>query len=260
VLDRASLTLELRVAGRSRDYDGLNVGPPFVVGHSATSGLVLAAVDAEHASVVQISESICVPVAASLDVAQALALPALAAALSIWESLHLALGEAAVFTSGGALSTLAGQVALWRGGCPVVELGPAGAGATPDIMRIDWTDPEKAARQLIEATDNRPGFAAVEFSGRAEILDVLLEMMPRWSRLLLAGPAGEPVTIDFYRNVHRKGAVIAALDVDAGSIFDLARGAAVRAQIPAATQTLLNARMAHTCLSLLGLQATSAAR
>ena len=64
----------------------------------------------------------------------------------------------------------------------------------------------------------------MELSGRAEVLDILLEMMPRWSRLLLAGPAGQPVTIDFYKNVHRKGAVIAAMDVEAGSIFDLVEG------------------------------------
>jgi hypothetical protein len=254
VLDRASLTLELRVAARSRDYHGLGSGQPFIVAHSPTSGLVLADVDAEYASVVQIAESRCMPVAASLDVARALALPALAAALSMWEALHLELGETAVFTSGGVLSALVGQVAFWRGGCPVIQLGPAGVGATPDIVNIDWTDSEEAARRLTIATANRPGFAAVESSGRAEVLDILLEMMPRGSRLLLAGPAGQPVTIDFYKNVHRKGAVIAAMDAEAAAIFDGVQGAAVRTQIPAATQMLLSARMAQRCLSLLGLQ------
>ena len=257
--ERPSATLELRVAARSRDYEGLGDGQPFVVGHSLTGGLMLAAVDAAQGAVVQIAETKCLAVAASLEVTRALALPPLAAALSMWESLRLELGDAAVFTSGGALSTLAGQVALWRGGCPVVELGPAGAGATPDITRIDWTDPEEAARQLTGATGARPGFAAVELSGRAEVLDILLETMPRWSRLLLAGPAGQPVTIDFYKNVHRKGAVIAAMDVEAGAVFDPIQGAAARAQIPAATQTLMNARMAQTCLSLLGLPAAMAA-
>jgi hypothetical protein len=201
----------------------------------------------------------CLAVAAALEVTRALALPPLAAALSMWESLRLELGDAAVFTAGGALSTLAGQVALWRGGCPVLELGPAGAGATPGITHVDWTDPEEAARQLTGATGARPGFAAVELSGRAEVLDILLEMMPRWSRLLLAGPAGQPVTIDFYKNVHRKGAVIGAMDVEAGVVFDPVRGAAARALIPAATHILMNAHMAQTCLSLVGLSAATAA-
>jgi hypothetical protein len=97
----------------------------------------------------------------------------------------------------------------------------------------------------------------VELSGRAEVLDILLEVMPRWTRLLLAGPAGKPVTIDFYKNVHRKGAVIAATDIESASIFDAVRGASVRVQIQAATHTLQNARMAHTCLSLLGLHSTA---
>jgi hypothetical protein len=266
VSDRLSSTVDLRVAGRSRDGAGFGAGAPYVVGYPVasewssaergTGGLVLAPVDAEHDSVVRVSETACVRVAGSLDATRALALPPLAAALSLWESLRLELGDAAVFTSGSPLSALAGQVALWRGGCPVVELGPGESGSASAIPRIDWSDPEAAARQLIEATSKRPGFAAVELSGRADVLDILLEMMPRWTRLLLAGPAGKPVTIDYYRNVHRKGAVIAATDVESASIFDLVRGAAVQAQIAAATQILLNARMAVRCLALLGLHDT----
>jgi hypothetical protein len=267
VSDRLSSTLELRVAGRSRDVEGLRLCTPYVVGRPAASewssrepggGLVLAPIDAEQDSVVRVSEITCLQVADSLDAIHALALPPLAVALSMWESLHLELGDAAVFTSGSPLSALAGQVALWRGGCPVVELGPAESGSASEMPRVDWSDPEAAAKQLTEATAKRPGFAAVELSGRADVLDILLEMMPRSSRLLLAGPAGKPVTIDFYKNIHRKGAVIAATDVESASIFDHARGTSVRDQIAAATHTLQNARMAHACLSLLGLH--SAAR
>jgi hypothetical protein len=85
----------------------------------------LAPVDAELDSVVRVQDTACLAVATALDANQALALPPLAAALSLWETLHLELGDAAVFTSGSPLSALAGQVALWRGGWPVVELGPA---------------------------------------------------------------------------------------------------------------------------------------
>jgi threonine dehydrogenase-like Zn-dependent dehydrogenase len=267
VSDRTSSTLELRVAARSGDCEGFAAGRPYVVGYPATSatasagphagGLLLAPVDAAHDAVVRVPEASCLRVADSLDATRALALPALAVALSMWESLRLELGDAAVVTSGSALSALTAQVAFWRGGCPVVELGPAASGAATDIPRIDWSDPEEAVRQLTDATGKRPGFAAIELSGRAEVLDIILEMMPRWPRLLLAGPAGKPVTIDFYKNVHRKGAVIASTDLEAISIFDAVQGAAVRAQLPAATQTLLHSGMAATCLSLLGLHRTA---
>jgi threonine dehydrogenase-like Zn-dependent dehydrogenase len=267
VSNRLAPTLELRVAARSGDCDGFSVCKPYVVGHPVASesssggpgagGLLLAPLDAAPGSLVKVSELSCLRITGSLDATRALAVPPLAVALSMWESLHLELGDAAVVTSGSPLSALAAQVALWRGGCPVVDLGPADSKSVTDVPRIDWSDPEEAARQLTEATARRPGFAAVELSGRAEVLDILLEVMPRWTRLLLAGAAGKPVTIDFYKNVHRKGAVIAATDVEPASIFDVVHGAAVRDQIAAATAALQNTRMASRCLSLLGLQGTT---
>src|SRR4029077_2569936 len=124
------------------DCLGFGVCRPYVVGVPVASkspssgpdagGLMLAPGDAEQGSVVRVSEGMCLLVADSLDPTRALALPPLAAALSMWETLKLELGDAAVFTSGSPLSALAGQVALWRGGCPVVELGPAEPRAVTD--------------------------------------------------------------------------------------------------------------------------------
>jgi hypothetical protein len=97
VSDRTSSTLELRVAGRSRDCEGFSAGRPYVVGYPVTlaaagsgaGGLVLAPVDAAHDSVVRVAEASCLRVADSLDATRALALPPLAVALSMWESLRL---------------------------------------------------------------------------------------------------------------------------------------------------------------------------
>jgi hypothetical protein len=191
----------------------------------------------------------CVALPEGIDAATAPLVLPVATALSLWQSVDLELGEAAVWTTGGALSALAGQVALWRGACPAVELGPSSA--TVDRIAgsdfIDWSDAEEAARRLGELIQGRPGFTAVDLSGRADVIDILLEAMPTFGRLLLAGPAGDPVTIDFYKNVHRKGAVIRSTVLDPALAFEPSGGTTIRAEIPRAVNLLANKAMAERC-------------
>jgi len=89
----------------------------------------------------------------------------------------------------------------------------------------------------------------VDLSGRADVIDVLLEVIPRWGRLLLAGPAGTPVTIDYYRNVHRKGIVFATTVLEPSRVFDAHSD--VRSQVARACAILGNSRMAAQCSALL---------
>jgi threonine dehydrogenase-like Zn-dependent dehydrogenase len=198
---------------------------------------------------VTVLTSDCVALPEGVEPATAPLVLPVATALSLWQSLDLELGEAAVWTTGGALSSLAGQVALWRGACPGIELGPSSAGVEriAGSDRIDWTDAEEAATRLNELVQGRPGFVAVDLSGRADVIDVLLEAMPTFGRLLLAGPAGDPVTIDFYKNVHRKGAVIRSTVLDPALAFEPSGGTTIRAEIPRAVNLLANPAMAERC-------------
>ena len=64
--------------------------------------------------------------------------------------------------------------------------------------------------------------AAAEFSGRADFVDLLLESIPPQSGLALAGAGREPLTIDFYVNVHRKGLLMVSSVLDPGGAVETA--------------------------------------
>jgi threonine dehydrogenase-like Zn-dependent dehydrogenase len=198
----------------------------------------------------------CLTLPVPLDPALAILVPPLAAALAVWETLRLEIGDAAVWTGSGPLSALVGQTALWRGACPGIELGSESSGVLDarQVEHIELSDTEAAAR-LAELVAARPGFAAVDLSGRADVIDVLLEVIPRWGRLLLAGPPGTPVTIDYYRNVHRKGIVLATTILEPSRVFDAQSDA--RTQVARACAVLGNPRMAAQSRALLGLSASN---
>lgn len=140
-----------------------------------------------------------------------------AQALRIWRRLGLEVGEAAIYTGGHELSDIVGLVASWHGAMPVVCLRD---GKTPEGVRRDGVDTitvrdaAEASERLRSLTANAPGVAAVDLCGNGAIVSVLLETLPRWGRLLFAGPSPDPFTTAFYTDIHRKGAQISAGDVD----------------------------------------------
>lgn len=182
---------------------------------------VLTTVTAPRSSVITVPEGECVPIPPSLGEDEALLAVPLAAALSVWERLQLELGEIAVYTEGNILADLVGQVAVWRGGCPVVRLDSDPEWAPLNMgERLSIADPEEALRHLQKRVHDKPGFTAVDLSGRPEIIDLLLEAMPRWGRLMLAGRTPKPLTVDFYNNVHRKGALLLCEVFEPVSVFE----------------------------------------
>jgi hypothetical protein len=50
------------------------------------------------------------------------------------------------------------------------------------------------------------GFAAVDASGKSEVIDFIFEMMPQWGRMAFCHPKTASLTLDYYNNIHRKGA------------------------------------------------------
>jgi hypothetical protein len=130
---------------------------------------------------------------------------AVARALWVWDTMDLELGEMAVVTGGSRESRLIALVATWYGPAQVLfvtgdaSAAPAGVAAHPLLAGAEETG------ALSARLGERPGVAAAELSGRTDTIDALLESIPRFSRLMLAGDSREPVTIDYYNNVHRKG-------------------------------------------------------
>jgi threonine dehydrogenase-like Zn-dependent dehydrogenase len=223
-----------RLVGRGLAESGLN-----------GARIVLAKLDNPELSEVRLDTSRCVAVPQNLGASAALLAPPLALALWMWDRLRLELGELAVFTGGDVFSPLVGQVALWRGGCPVVMLsGDAHPVSQSGIDVIGTADSAGVARELRDRIQNKPGFAAIDLSGRPEIIDLFLEVMPRWGRMMLVGSTRDPLTVDFYNNIHRKGVVLLTGVFDPTRIFQEEWGATY---LSSAFQILQNTEMAAIC-------------
>lgn len=210
--------------------------------------IVLAKLDDPQQSEVFLDESHCVAVPPALEASAALLAPPLGLALWMWDRLRLELGELAVYTEGDVFSPLVGQVGLWRGGCPVIRLsGDADHASQPGIEVLTTSDPEGAARELRDRIKEKPGFAAIDLSGRPEIIDLFLEVMPRWGRMMLAGGTREPLTVDFYNNVHRKGVLLLTSVFDPTRVFQEEWG---ETYLTSAFRILQNTEMAAICSAI----------
>lgn len=141
--------------------------------------------------------------------------PMLAVAVRYWQELGLDLGETALVAGDGFLARMFCLAAVWHGACPVIRLDSS----DPDIPGVEnWKlpsdDPEASLDRLAGRLADAPAVAAVELTGQAVVADALFEILPVYARLLLAGSAGEPLTIDYYNNIHRKGINVLARTID----------------------------------------------
>ncbi|MBI4524215.1 MAG: hypothetical protein HY695_10440 [Deltaproteobacteria bacterium] len=226
-----TLRLDVVLDRKSRLVDGLAEWTSYGVGRvvgidakkngfSPGSLLLVKTWDSDNPEVV-VSERDCLLVPDGLDADVAILAPPLALVLWIWEKLALELGEIAVYSEGTPFSALVGRVAWWRGGCPVIGIGTNQRqefGAKVETLGLE--DPEALISELKQRVKDKAGFAAVDLSGCPEVIDVLLEVLPPRGRLMLAGPKNRPLTIDFYNNIHRKGARLYATVFDPALIFD----------------------------------------
>jgi threonine dehydrogenase-like Zn-dependent dehydrogenase len=245
VIERTSVTLD----PSRRNGSAYGVGRLVGRGRAETGlegvRIVLAKLENPEQSEVLLNESQCVAVPPSVEPSAALLAPPLGLALWMWDQLRLELGELAVYTDGNVFSPLVGQVALWRGGCPVVGLSVGVDYASrPGIDALSTSDPETAARELRNRMNAKPGFAVIDLSGRPEIIDLFFEVMPRWGRMMLAGETGEPLTVDFYNNVHRKGMLLLTGLFDPTRVFQEDWGASY---LRSAFRILQNTEMAAVC-------------
>ena len=183
-----------------------------------------------------------VPVAGAPDAA-ALTWP-VACLLAMWDALHLELGEAALVTDGHKWSGLATVVAAWYGATPVLFLtegssAPAGSA----LVRVE--DPSETVRGLTARLQGRPGVAVAELSGRASLVDLVLESIPSQTGVAMAGEGRDRLTIDFYVNVHRKGLNMVSSVLDPGRP-DAPGGAVTTAHVDRAGRLLAQpARLAE---------------
>jgi threonine dehydrogenase-like Zn-dependent dehydrogenase len=118
-----------------------------------------------------------------------------------------------VVTSGHPLSRLFALTATWCGAVPVILAGEKDPAAVRGVTSFEVRD-ATADLKALQGLLDRPGAVVVEMTGKAETVDVIMEAIPPAARLLFVGEAREPLTMDFYVNVHRKGIALHSNTVD----------------------------------------------
>lgn len=228
--------VEVRVERSSGAVPGLSGFAPFGVGRVLDRGgssemppgtsLVIARLADGDEGRAMLAEGDYALVPGGVEADTALMAAPLALCLWVWRTLGLELGEAAIFTDGSPLAELIGRVAAWQGAMPVIRVSADGGAvrSTPGQTTVD-AHGDAAMRDIVAAVCDKPGTAAVDLSGRPDIIDLLLESLPARGRLMIAGRVRQPLTIDFYRNVHLKGASIAFSPLEPCAVFDDERGA-----------------------------------
>lgn len=191
-----------------------------------------------------------IPIPAGLATDRARLIPRLARVLWVWDSAGLELGECAIVTTGSADTGLFLLVASWRTGREPVclDLGDGAGRASGVAQVIQAAEPQRAIESLAARLRPVPGAAALVLSASARAIDVLLEALPTWGRILLGTPAMEPTAIDFYNHVHRKGARLQGVPATPSSLFDPALRETVEPQLRRATRILRHEALAASCL------------
>lgn len=132
---------------------------------------------------------------------------ALAQALWVWDIAGLEAGELAIVAGTTPAPAMIARVGMWRSGRRVVALPRDHRQRQPDhwAENLDPADQPATLQRLSAAAAEAPGAAAIVCDANSTLLELVLEAMPAWGRIVLAGETGEPATVDFYNNVHRKG-------------------------------------------------------
>jgi hypothetical protein len=190
----------------------------------------------------------------ALPVESALLVPPLMVVLRIWDDLHLELGELAVVTHGHPLARLAAVTAAWHG-ADTVFVTPDGVEPPPGTAALHLGEHAEPITLLTERLKAAVATVAVDFSGAAEIIDALLESVPASSRLLLAGRDPERLTVDFYRNVHRKGLELLSTTAGPGLAFDATDRRRQTRLATRACRLLADARRFEQCVTALKIDA-----
>jgi threonine dehydrogenase-like Zn-dependent dehydrogenase len=141
-------------------------------------------------------------------------IPLLAVALAVVELLEVEIGDCCVVAGDSDVAKITALAASWAGALPVILVSRSGAPVLPEIRSIQVGDMEATITSLTAELRDHPGVVAVDLSGVAEMADMLLQSMPMFSRVVLGGEARQPLTIDFYTNVHRKGLILHSTTLD----------------------------------------------
>lgn len=155
------------------------------------------------------------------DLAETNLLMPLAFALWAWERLNLEIGEIALVTGDNVFSGVFAQAARLYGALPVFQLGNDLKDFQGiDNIEINRDEPLATIELLRNRIQDKAGFAAIDLSGKPEIIDVIFEVLPKWGKIMLLKQAEYPLTIDYYNNLHRKGICMFSYQLNPVVLFE----------------------------------------
>lgn len=215
------------------------------------SGIALARVPPDTAigAVLHATVEDIVELSSQIEPELAILVPRLATALSAWSRLGLELGEAAVIVADDvALARWLSLVAAWFGGMPVI----ASTTMSPDLAvlpsgRLCSGSSDGLVGSIRQSTADSAGWAGIETTGRPDMLEVMLEAVPKWGRIALGGQNSGSATVDFYNNVHRKGVHILSATLSTAALFDTSIDSHVRHFVGRAAGILSHPLLASQC-------------
>lgn len=167
----------------------------------------------------------CMRLEGDLSENLAFLLPPLGFALSAMESVAFEIGETAVVLGSGMTADFF-CFALKRGGAsPIIRIGDPHLIEILGVKRFaaDACSLLDSVSALKEAFYRRPGLALFDAGDNPETLELLLEHLPPWSRVVVAGNGLKRMNLDYYNDIHRKGASLLFLQASAAGAFGLIR-------------------------------------
>ena len=180
-------------------------------------------------------------------------LPPLTLALWAWDKLDLEMGELALLAGDSRYTMVFAQVAFWRGAYPVIRITQTAHRENEPkflcTLNVENADENRRLRQLVS---DRPGFAAIDLSGREMLIDYLFELGPKWGRIMLASPVHNEITIDYYNNIHRKGTCIYSTILEDSLVFQVQNKEEMVFHLDRASRILRNPEMSTSIAKLAG--------
>lgn len=137
-------------------------------------------------------------------------LPPLGFALMLAQQTGFEIGEAALVAGKGIIPDLVCAVLKWKGALPCIRLDNPDGNCLPGLTYLP-DDPGlimDGASPLVETIKKRSGLVYFDTGDNPDFLELLIEHFPMWSRIVLAGNHRRKINLDYYNDIHKKGATL----------------------------------------------------
>lgn len=166
--------------------------------------------------------------------------PLLAAALQMADDSNLELGTTIVVCGDCTVSRLMGEIAKWWTPERINIRANEDNDSVEPFSHVLHIADEHVQDSLTSMLSGAQSVSFVDFSGNPDAWNVMLESAPYWSRFVANARCQQPMTIDFYNDVHRKGATIVGRQMTCEKIYGPSSDLYAKEHLRRAVQILMN--------------------